>query len=75
MLKYTFSITMRLGMLLNQESLVKACDLPALLKLFDHKSTLNKDKSVYQVVMKQYLRLNKLSWLELPDELVVDMVI
>ena len=74
-LRDTVGITMRLGMLLNQESSVKAFDLPALLKLFDLRSTHNRDKCGYHLVMKQLLRLRKITWLELQDELVSEHVV
>ena len=55
MLKEVIAITLKFGMLLNQQHDIKAFDLAALLKLFDLKSTLKKEKSAYQIVMKQYL--------------------
>ena len=46
-----------------------------LLGLFDVTSTLKSDKTAYHIVMKQWLRLKGLTWLELPEELVIETVV
>ena len=63
MLKDTVAITLKLGMALNQQKNVRGFDLKALLRLFELKSTYDKDKTAYQIVMKQYLRMHSLQWL------------
>lgn len=62
MLKDTIQITLKLGMALNHQSDIRGFDLKALLNLFDLKSTYNKDKTAYQFVMKQYLRMHSQTW-------------
>ena len=46
-----------------------------LLGLFDVTSTLKSDKTAYHIVMKQWLRLKGLTWLELPDELIIVTIV
>jgi len=46
-----------------------------LLGLFDVTSTLKSDKIAYHIVMKQWLRLKGLTWLELPEELIIETIV
>jgi len=46
-----------------------------LLGLFDVTSTLKNDKTAYHIVMKQWLRLKGLTWLELPEELIIETIV
>jgi len=46
-----------------------------LLGLFDVTSTLKSEKTAYHIVLKQWLRLKGLTWLELPEELVIETVV
>jgi hypothetical protein len=46
-----------------------------LLGLFDVTSTLKSDKTAYHIVMKQWLRLKGLTWLELPEELIIETIV
>lgn len=49
---------------------MKGFDLKAILNLFDLKSTKDRRKSAYHILMKHYLKVNNLSWTELPGEII-----
>lgn len=75
MLKQTIGLTLRFGMLLNQQQNIMAFSLSALLKLFEFKSTIDREKTAYHFVMKEYLKLHQLEWHNLPSEIVTEVLI
>jgi hypothetical protein len=46
-----------------------------MLKLFDIKSSCNRDKTAYHILAKQYLASSGLSWAQLPTELVSESLV
>lgn len=71
-LKQMVALALKLGSLLNQQPEVQAFGLSAMLKLFEIKSSCNRDKTAYQVIVKQYLISSNLTWSQLPSELISD---
>ena len=75
MLIDTVRITLELGRSLNNQSGAAGFKLQSMARLHDVKSTLTKQKSAYHFVMKQFLRLNRLKWAQLPTELVSESLV
>ena len=75
MLIDTVSLTLDVGRSLNNQSRVAGFKLQSMARLHDVKSTLTKDKSAYHFVMKQFLRVNRLNWADLPTELVNESLV
>ncbi len=46
-----------------------------MLKLFEIKSSCNRDKTAYHVITKQYLVSSNLTWMQLPSDLVPESLI
>lgn len=49
---------------------MKGFELKAILSLFDLKSTKDRSKTAYHVVIKQYLKASQLTWAQLQSELI-----
>ena len=71
MLRDTVAISIQLQSILKLKKF-QIIDLP---QLFQLKSSLDNSKTAYHLVMKQYLIVNSLQWLDLPEELCAETVV